>query len=335
MKKTLKLMAALVMGVGMMFSCQQAEEPMMDNAQEPVVETRAYGDKTPTVTIYVETNDVNPLNAGDYKLPNGKPYADIVEFFASNIHKRTVNGVVEPTLYLNDKMTNLLENGGAATYVQGLQAKGIKVVLTVLGDWQGIGVANMNDTQTTQFAKILAHAVEKYGLDGIGFDDEYSNYSSSLINGSFGSIITKLRNLMPAGKLITVFQYGNIGSSQINATAGAQIDHVYSNFSTYNTYISIAGVTKDRYAPMSINLGSIGGNVSYYGDKAYDLAEAGYGSIMHFNLRTRNDSDPLPLFKAIADGAWGETNVTCENGNRPQDWTFVSSGYEITMDEVE
>ena len=334
MKKTFKLMAALVMGVGMMFSCQQAEEPTMDKAQEPVVKTRAYGDKTPTVTIYVETNDVNPLNAGDYKLPNGKPYADIVEFFASNIHKRTVNGVVEPTLYLNDKMTNLLENGGAATYVQGLQDKGIKVLLTVLGDWQGIGVANMNATQTTQFAKILAHAVEKYGLDGIGFDDEYSNYSSSLINGSFGSSITKLRNLMPAGKLITVFQWGNYGSSQINAAAGAQINHAYANFG-YNTYIGISGVTKDRFAPLSINLGSIGSDVSYYGDKAYELAEAGYGSIMHFNLRTRSQADPLPLFKAIADGAWGETNVTCDNGNRPQDWTFVSSGYEITMDEVE
>ena len=334
MKKTFKLIAALVMGAGMMFSCQQAEEPTMDKAQEPVVETRAYGDKTPTVTIYVETNDVNPLNAGDYKLPDGTAYADIVEFFASNIHKRTVNGVVEPTLYLNDKMTNLLENGGAQKYVKGLQDKGIKVVLTVLGDWQGIGVANMNATQTTQFAKILAHAVEKYGLDGIGFDDEYSNYSSSLINGSFGSIITKLRNLMPAGKLITVFQWGNYGSSQINAAAGAQINHAYANFG-YNTYIGISGVTKDRFAPLSINLGSIGSDVSYYGDKAYELAEAGYGSIMHFNLRTRSQADPLPLFKAIADGAWGETNVTCDNGNRSQDWTFVPSGYEITMDEVE
>ena len=334
MKKTFKLMAALVMGAGMMFSCQQAEEPTMDKAQEPVVKTRAYGDKTPTVTIYVETNDVNPLNAGDYKLPDGTAYADIVEFFASNIHKRTVNGVGEPTLYLNDKMTNLLENGGAQKYVKGLQDKGIKVVLTVLGDWQGIGVANMNATQTTQFAKILAHAVQKYGLDGIGFDDEYANYSTSLISGSFGSIITKLRNLMPAGKLITVFQWGNYGSSQINAAAGAQINHAYANFG-YNTYIGISGVTKDRFAPLSINLGSIGSDVSYYGDKAYELAEAGYGSIMHFNLRTRTDSDPLPLFKAIADGAWGETNVTCDNGNRPQDWTFVSSGYEITMDEVE
>ena len=44
MKKTFKLMAALVMGAGMMFSCQQAEEPTMDKAQEPVVKTRAYGE---------------------------------------------------------------------------------------------------------------------------------------------------------------------------------------------------------------------------------------------------------------------------------------------------
>ena len=54
---------------------------------------------------------------------------------------------------------------------------------------------------------------------------------------------------------------------------------------------------------------------------------------MHFNLRTLSERNQLPLFNAIADAAWGET-VTCENGNRPQDWTFVSTGYEITMDEV-
>ena len=67
------------------------------------------GTKTPKVTIYVETNDVNPLNAGDYLLSDGSAYADIVEFFAANLNKETVNGVVRPTLYLNDKMTNLLE----------------------------------------------------------------------------------------------------------------------------------------------------------------------------------------------------------------------------------
>lgn len=324
-------MAALVVGAGMMISCQQAEEPTMDKAQEPVVKTRAYGDKTPKITIYVETNDVNPLNAGDYLLSDGSAYADIVEFFAANLNKETVSGVVRPTLYLNDKMTNLLENGGAATYVAGLQAKGIKVVLTILPNWQNIDFTSLNDTQADQLATILAYAVNKYGLDGIGFDNEYGG-SVTTVPGSFGNLITKLRAKLPAGKLITLFQYETGGSSQIDATAGAKLDYVYSNFAMYNTNISVAGVTKEHYAPMSINLGSIS-SVSRYGDYAYDLTEAGYGSIMHFNLRTRNESDPLPLFNAIADGAWGET-VTCENGNRPQDWTFVSSGYTITYDEA-
>lgn len=109
MRTYINVFSSLFIGATMLFSCQQAEEPQLDAAQPEAKMTRAFGDKTPIVNIYVETNDVNPLNAGDYKLPNGKPYADIVEFFASNIHKETVNGVVRPTLYLNDKMTNLLE----------------------------------------------------------------------------------------------------------------------------------------------------------------------------------------------------------------------------------
>ena len=99
MKQNFKLFATLAASAAMMISCQQAEEPTMDKAQEPVVKTRAYGDKTPKVTIYVETNDVNPLNAGDYLLSDGSAYADIVEFFAANLNKETVNGVVRPTLY--------------------------------------------------------------------------------------------------------------------------------------------------------------------------------------------------------------------------------------------
>jgi len=333
MKQNFKLFATLAASAAMMISCQQAEEPTMDKAQEPVVKTRAYGDKTPKVTIYVETNDVNPLNAGDYLLSDGSAYADIVEFFAANLNKETVNGVVRPTLYLNDKMTNLLENGGAATYVAGLQAKGIKVVLTILPNWQNIDFTSLNDTQADQLATILAYAVNKYGLDGIGFDNEYGG-TVTTVSGSFGNLISKLRDKLPAGKLITLFQY-NIPSGQIDATAGAKLDYVYSNFAYYNTSISVAGVTKEHYAPMSINLGNYYSayQISQYGNYAYDLTEAGYGAIMHFNLRRTSERNQLSLFNSIADGAWEET-VTCENGNRPQDWTFVSSGYTITYDEA-
>ena len=329
MKRNLFFAATMLLAAAV--SCQKAE-PLAETDAANAAVTRAY-DMTPKITIYVETNDVNPLNAGDYLLSDGTPYASIVELFASNIHAETVGGIVRPTLYLNDKMTNLLENGGTEKYIKPLQDKGIKVLLTVLGDWAGIGLANMNDTQAEQFAKILAYAVEKYGLDGIGFDDEYANYSTALVRGSFGNIITKLHGLMPADKLITVFQYGNCGASQIDATAGALIDYVYTNFSRYNTYIEVAGVTKAHYAPESINLGYIG-NVSVYGDAAYEAAENGYGAIMHFNLRRTSDVNPLPLFKAIADGAYGET-VTCENGNRPQDWTFVPGGFTISIDDVQ
>lgn len=132
MKKTLKLMAALFVGAMFMGACQQAEEPAMEPGQNDAVVTRAYGDKTPKVTIYVETNDVNPLNAGDYVLPNGEPYADIVELFAANIHKRTVNGVTEPVLYLNDKMTNLMENGGYLNISNHCRIKGSRFYLRFL-----------------------------------------------------------------------------------------------------------------------------------------------------------------------------------------------------------
>lgn len=206
-------------------------------------------------------------------------------------------------------------------------------MLTILPNWQNIDFTSLNDTQADQFATILAYAVEKYGLDGIGFDNEYGG-TVTTVSGSYGNLISKLRDKLPAGKLITLFQY-NIGYNQIDATAGAKLDYVYSDFAYYNTNISVAGVTKEHYAPMSINLGNYYSayQISQYGNYAYDLTEAGYGAIMHFNLRRTSERNQLSLFNSIADGAWEET-VTCENGNRPQDWTFVSSGYTITYDEA-
>lgn len=325
MKNLFKFSIALFIGAAM-FSCQQAEEPMMDQGQTP--ETRAYGD-TPVVAIYVETNDTNPLNAGDYMMSNGKPFAGIVELFASNVRKRVVNGVVEPTLYLNDKMTNLLENNGYLTYVKPLQDKGIKVLLTVLGDHQGIGVANMNSTQTTQFAQILAHAVAKYGLDGIGFDDEYSDYTSTN-STSYSEIITKLHALMPAGKIITVFNWGN--TNTINAEAKACIDYSYHGY--FGTTFRGSGLLeKARWSPMSINLGGAT-STSTLNSRATTTKNQGYGAFMFFNLRRSSEVNPTQMFNATANGLYGLT-VTNANGNRSQDWTFVPAGYEINMDEVQ
>ena len=119
--------------------CEQIGEQDIIVSSESLV-TKSYGDKNPFISVYIETNDVNPLNAGDYLLEDGiTPLFDIVELFASNINKDK-NG--NPTLFLNDKLANILENGGVEKYVRPLQEKGIKVLLSVIGNWQHIGLAN-------------------------------------------------------------------------------------------------------------------------------------------------------------------------------------------------
>lgn len=323
--------ASLAAAAGMLISCNKEMVPSVQNAEEATPMTKAYGDKTPVVTVYIETNDTNPLNAGDYFDENGEPFFDIVELFASNIHKETVDGQVRPTLYLNDKLTPILEDEGPASYVRPLQDLGIKVLLTVLGDWQGIGVANMNDTQADQFAEILAYAVEKYGLDGIGFDDEYSDYSGTLVSGSFGNIITKLRAKLPADKLITVFAYGNIG--QIDSAAGALIDYAYTNFTYWNGTPAISGVTKDRWAPCAYNLGSTFYSTSLIQLYAKKAKDEGYGAIMTFNLRRSSEVDPMPVLQAIADKI-GCGELSCDDGDRARDAGSVSGGYTLTYSEA-
>ena len=326
MNKVMFLVSAAVAAT-MLVSCNKENQfeatSTVDETQS--VTTRAYGSKAPKIVSYVEVNDVNPLNAGDYLMPDGSTFVDIVELFAANIHKDDDGN---PTLYLNDKLTPILEDGAAETYVAPLQAKGIMVLLTVLGDWQGIGVANMTDTQAEQFATILAYAVVRYGLDGIGFDDEYANYSGSLVSGSFGNIISKLRSKLASGKLITVFSYGN--TSQINSTAGALVDYAYTDFATWNSTIGISGVSKSGWAPSAYNLGNYywSSTLNTITSKAQEAKNGGYGAIMTFNLRPTSERSPLPVFQAISD-VLGTGTISCSNGNRSRDITPEPDGFTI------
>lgn len=330
MKRIMTLTTAMV-GILAIASCNKVENELLVE-QEPVsssttLTTKALGDKSPALAVYVETNDTNPLNAGDYYLSDGTPLFDIVELFASNIHKETVNGNVRPTLYLNDKLTNVLENGGTTTYVRPLQDQDQLVVLTTLGNWQGIGVANMTATQANQFATILAWAVVKYGLDGIGFDDEYANYSSTN-NTSYSNIITGLKTILP-DVFVTVFDYGY--TNTISSAAASLIDYAYYCYFGYpSTSSNITGMNAARWAPYCLNLGN---SYSTYWVQYYSGQYSNYGAYMCFNLRKSSDKNPLPVLQAMATGAgWG--TVSCTNGDRDRDAGSVTGGYTITYDDA-
>lgn len=332
MKRFIAIFAACAACV--MISCNKEESIVRETSalseETNSVITKAVGDKTPHTLVYVETNDVNPLNAGDWYLDDGTTYFDYVCLFSSNIHKTTVSGATQPTLYLNDKLTPILE-GGLATYVEPLQDLGIGVLLGVLGDWQGIGLSNMTTTQADQFATILAYAINKYNLDGVVFDDEYSG-TNSIVSGSYSRIITKLRELMP-NIIIIVFDWGR--TSYISSTAAAEID--YANHGYFGGYFrsystsNITGMTAARWSPISLELG--GSTYSYSSSNlqtwGYNAVHNNYGEVMFFNLRPISDYNPTTILQNIANGTgWG--TVSCTNGDRTRDAGSVTNGYTIT-----
>lgn len=320
-------LGALAIAAIMLISCNKEIVPVSQdvNGATPVV-TKAYGDKTPKIVVYVETNDVNPLNAGDYYLADGSQFVDVVELFAANIHMDD-NGA--PCLYFNDKLAPVLSEQGLSTYVRPLQEKGIKVVLTTLGDWQNIGVANMTDSQAQKFAEILDFVLREYDLDGIGFDDEYSG-TSATVSGSWGNVISRLHNLIPSDKLITAFSYNH--TSQISSTQGEMLDYAYTNFTYWNGTSGISGVTNDKWAPSSYNFSNSYNTslVQYYAQKAKN---DGYGAIMFFNLRQSSDVNPLTMFNAVAAGAFN-SSVTVNGGDRNRTAGSITGGYTITYEDI-
>ena len=68
----------------LMTSCQQAEEPIANDPTDqagPMTRAATLGNFYRVV--YVEVNDVNPLNAGEYLLSDGTPFFTHVILFAA------------------------------------------------------------------------------------------------------------------------------------------------------------------------------------------------------------------------------------------------------------
>lgn len=328
----------LILIAGSLLACVKEDPEKSDSKISSMQYTRAYGDKSPKVIAIIETNDTDPRNVLSYHLgtSNDDPlFFDIVEFFAANIHKDANN---DPTIYFNPELAPLMAD--TATYVKPLKDAGLKVVLSILGDWQGIGVANMTESQADKFTDILVHIVKTYGLDGVSFDDEYANYGN-LIDGSYGRIIEQLRTKLDAEfpgihKLIGVDQWGNY--NQIDAEAGAMIDYVYHGMfgaNVFYTSSSISGVTQDRFSPQTLDL-NLQYNTFYLlqiKNRSAQTANQEYNFITTYDLRVATDCNPLPVLQSIAEGAYNST-VTYDGTAYEQDWTFTPGGHEITHEDV-
>lgn len=336
MKKYFAFFAAIAALVT--FSCNKNEvvtetsSPSLSDA--PGLMTKGVGEKDPSVFVYVETNDVNPLNAMDYYLSNGDTFFDYVGFFAANIHTTDIGGVTQPTLYFNPELTPYVCNNGSpvTTYTDALHEQNQEAILCILGDWANFGLSTMNATQAYQFAYILCCVVTQCGFDGVLFDDEYSG-TNTIVNNSYSNIIIYFKQLCP-DKKVFVFDWG--GTNYISSTAASLIDYVHHGYFGYNlsnAYCNISGIGADRWSPISLLLGQSYNSsaLSSIQTWAGNASNSGYGQIMLFNLRNKSDVDPLPVLNKIAAGAGWDTPVTCIGGNRAQ-LSPVTGGCTITYD---
>jgi hypothetical protein len=329
--------ASLFVATATMFSCaENTTESPMDATIPTDAKTRVGNEKQ--VMVYVETNDINPLNALTYvKTGTDVPFIDILNLFAANINKDASGN---PTIYFNPELAPIMAN--MDKYVRPLQDAGIKVNLSLLPAFQqGIGPANLTPTQATNYARLVAYVVYTYDLDGITIDDEYAGYAS-IVSCSFANLIKALRAEFDArggNKLISVFQWGNIG--QIDSAAGAMLDYVDNgNYSpTSFGYCNVAGVPNSKFMPVSMNLGNFYSvaHRNLIRTNARKVATIGYAGAMGTNLRNGLDVNAQPVFNAWAQGFAGVTSgtlVTWNGVDYPQDQTFIPGGYTITNTDV-
>lgn len=307
-KISLLFIAAMIMGV-VVISCDNADsdpvalnetEELQDGPQQ--MKTRNVGVKTPKLTVYIETNDINPLNAKEYRFCNStEEVVDHVILFASNI-RGTCTTV---QLYHNPNQTYILNN--RATLIAPLQTKGIKVLLGILGDHTGVGFANLTPTMLESFAQQIAACVNNNNLDGVDFDDEYAKYyqaPAGLPSPSatiYGNLIKRVKQLLP-GKLVTAFCYGNaFGFDQATLNA---LDYMWPDFGCNST--PPTGLPNSKWAKLSLKI--IGNGPSYYPDcrniQTCTSNYTGYGAIMFFNLR---QWDASSIMNCFASNVWGRS----------------------------
>ncbi|MFJ6462345.1 endo-beta-N-acetylglucosaminidase H [Streptomyces sp. NPDC091387] len=250
----------------------------------------------PTSVAYVEVNNNSMLDVGKYTLANGGGNVfDVAVIFAANINYDS--GAKAAYLSFNENVQRVLDN--AATEIRPLQQKGIKVVLSVLGNHQGAGFANFPSQQESSvFAKQLSDTVAKYGLDGIDFDDEYAEYGNNGTgqpnDSSFVNLVTALRLNMP-DKIISLY---NIGPAASRLSYGG-IDISTTFDYAWNPYYGswqVPGIAlpKSKLSPAAVEIGRT--SQSTAADFARRTVSEGYGVYLTYNLDGADRSADVSAF---------------------------------------
>lgn len=244
----------------------------------------------PKTLVYIEVNDSNPLNALSYTFKkSGRQFFDYVVIFSATLNYSAEKGVYLGYIHNNENIKHIFEN--REKYIKPLQDKGIKVLMGLLGDHDGVSFGTLDAEDAKKFAALCKETVDAYGLDGVDFDDEWANSERDHIfvypdgyywdaernegveynnykddpEGALAAwkaggekmarCIVEMRRAMP-NKTITLFEY-NFGRYLPETVDGvnvaSQID--WAMYAIYGKYRadSFNGIPHAKYAPMAIS----------------------------------------------------------------------------------
>lgn len=310
-------------------ACKKNEAPAPDSALASAaaksnLHTDAIGHSGPKGVCYVEVNNNDIRNVGNYTLASGQQLFDIAIIFAANINYNT--GTQKAELFYNTQVTNVLSN--QTTYIRPLQAKGIKVLLSILGNHQGAGITNFPTQQAANdFAQLLANAVNTYGLDGIDFDDEYADYGTNGTgqpnSSSFVYLVTALRTLLP-NKIISFYFYGPAASrlSFNGVTVGSKVN--YSWNAIYGTYSvpSVPGLSAANLGPAAIDIQSTSSGTA--ASLATQTVSNNYGIYLYYNLP---NADSHTYLTSVSNNLYSQATVFNATGTQTGVNFFQDANY--------
>ncbi|WP_394824595.1 glycosyl hydrolase family 18 protein [Pendulispora albinea] len=261
-----------------------AERAELTGASSDELSTLAPGTKT-LAYVEVNSNDFNNVGCYTYDSP-AKPYFTFASIFAANINYDSARQ--KPILYFNPQVDTVLNR---TSYVKNLQSLGIKVLLTVLGNHQNAGWACFRDEATAQdFASQLAAAANKYGLDGIDIDDEYSTCSTN--DTSLIVVASKMRAAMP-NKIISKALFSDTSYFRARWNGhkladyldyGWEMTYGYTNYAARLSPYLAQGMTKEKLSIGVSTGGSDGAGAAKY------VNDNGIGTLMTYNVTKSSQS---------------------------------------------
>lgn len=254
----------------------------------------------------MEVNDTNPLNNLCFTLKSsGKPLIDMVILFSANINYS--NETCRVYVYNNPNVQHLLDN--REKYLKPLQDRGIKVVLSILGNHDRSGVANLADETARQFAQELKAVCDAYKLDGIFFDDEYSRYQNppppgfvSPSSGAASRLCHETKRAMP-DRLVCAYVYSSTRSLPAvdGHESGTFVDYrIHDYGGSYDLSRNYPGMPKSGMALYSQEFAQ--GRIAS-DDNLRRLRGNGYGAHMIFAMdpnRSNFDWRQKPAMESIA-----------------------------------